>query len=93
MIFVVLISMIAESDGDVVVGLFFLFFGIFFCVSSVVGHVISLISIISIPKYFKNNKRMKSKLIFTVISAAYILSLFLSVCAMRTLDFSLFKNR
>lgn len=68
--------MIGENDGDVVVGLFFLFFGIFFCVSSVVGHVISLITIISIPKYFKNNKRMKLKLIFTVISAAYILSLF-----------------
>ena len=77
-----------ESDGDTVLFVFALMFGICFGICLSVGAAASVIVAIFL-KVFKAEKGILSRVIFTLVSVAYLAAVVMTADGMRNLSFSL----
>ena len=76
-----------ESDGDAALMIFLLFFGIYFLISEAAAGLTSLITSLIMKKVGAERKKIAT-VIFTLLSAAYLISLGLSLYSFMTLDLS-----
>ncbi len=83
-----ILSVWGESDGDAVLFVFALMFGIYFCVYLGIAAALSVIAAILI-KVLKSRKGILSCVIFTLVSVAYLAAVVMTVSGIHNLSFSL----
>ncbi len=85
----IFISCIGESDGGGMTELFLIFLGLIFLIFGGGAAVISVLTTLAVIFFFKDKKKIIPNVFFTLLSAAYIISIILSAYSVRHLSFSI----